>query len=77
MTCLKIKDGYLCMDDDFVSLEPYGAKVWMSWHHYLGPTFYRSEAAIKPIMSPSEKTWDAFERWLNRGKGEGDGAESR
>lgn len=73
MTCCKIKDGWLCMDDDFVNLEPYGARVWMSWHHYCGPTFYRSKAALKPIISPSKKTWDAFARWMEKKNGGGDG----
>lgn len=63
MTCTKIEHGFICGPDAFVDLSPYGAKVWMSWHHYTGPLFYRSEAAIKPIVWPSKKTWDAFEKW--------------
>jgi hypothetical protein len=63
MACVRIKDGFVCGPDDFVNLEQYGARVWMSWHHYMGPTFYRSEAAIKPIYTPSKKTWDAFGKW--------------
>ena len=64
MACIRIERGYLCGPDDFVNMEPYGANVWMSWHHYHGPTFYRSEAAIKPILVPSKKTWDAFNLWF-------------
>lgn len=63
MTCLRIKDGFLCAADGVVNLEPYGAKVWMEWHRYCGPVFYRSEALLKPICTPSKKTWDAFGKW--------------
>jgi hypothetical protein len=63
MACIRIEHGFLCGPDDFVNMEPFGAHVWMSWHHYLGPTFYRSEAMIKPILVPSKKTWDAFGKW--------------
>ena len=64
MACVRIESGFLCGSDDFVNLDQFGAKIWMSWHNYLGCTFYRSEAAIKPIVVPSKKTWLAFERWL-------------
>lgn len=63
MACVRIEHGFICGPDDFVDMSPFGAKVWMEWHHYLGPTFYRSEAAIKPIIVPSRKTWTAFEAW--------------
>lgn len=53
----------VCGPDNFVSLESFGAKVWCEYHKYLGPTFYRSENAIKPIDRPSRKTWDAFQKW--------------
>lgn len=63
MTCTRIKNGVVCGPDMIVNLSAYGASVWMSWHHYMGPTFYRSESMIKPIIHPSKKTWDAFGRW--------------
>jgi hypothetical protein len=66
MSCVKIESGWLCGPDDIVNLEAFGAKVWMEWHHYLGPTFYRSEGMIKPILTPSKKTWDAFGKWQDK-----------
>jgi len=63
MGCIRIEHGFVCGPDDFVNLEPFGAKVWMSWHNYLGPSFYRSENMLKPIQTPSSKTWKAFEAW--------------
>lgn len=55
--------GHICHADHFLSLEPYGAKVWVEDHNYLGPTFYRSERAIKAIDLPSPKTWAAYIKW--------------
>jgi hypothetical protein len=63
MTCIPIKDGFLCGDDTFVDLSPFGAHVWMSWHNYMGPTFFRSKSSIQPIVTPKKKTWDAFGLW--------------
>ena len=65
MTCMIIEHGYICGPDEIVDLTPYGSKVWLSWHHYTGPVFYRSENMIKPIVCPSKKTWDAFGKWRN------------
>lgn len=65
MTCIRIEHGFVCGEDDFVDLRKYGAHIWLSWHHYHGPTFYKSKNAIKPIIVPSKKTWDAFQRWLD------------
>ena len=55
--------GHISHGDHWVNLEPFGAKVWCDHHEYLGPTFYRSEAAINVIETPSRKTWKAFEKW--------------
>jgi len=55
--------GHICHADYFVSLEQYGAKVWCEDHSYLGPTFYRSETALKEIRVPSKKTWEAYLKW--------------
>jgi hypothetical protein len=65
MGCIKIKDGFICGPDSIVDLSRYGAHVWMEWHS-LGPIFFRSESRIKPIVVPSKKTWDAYDRWRKR-----------
>lgn len=44
-------------------LSEYGAKVWVFDHEFLGPTFYRSERALKAIETPSRKTWNAYVKW--------------
>ena len=63
MPCFHFKDGYLCLDKDPINLEPFGAKVWMLFHRYCGPSFFRSENCITIIRVPSKKTWDAFYKW--------------
>lgn len=55
--------GHICHGDHWLSLASFGAKVWVDDHNWLGPTFYRSEAALKVIGSPSKKTWVAYEKW--------------
>ena len=60
--------GHICHGDHWLSLEPYGAKVWCDDHNYLGPTFYRSESAIKVIDNPSRKTWKAYSKWREMAK---------
>lgn len=63
MTCVRIESGFLCGPDAWLSLEPYGSRVWMSYHNYLGPTFYLGPAAKDCIKTPSNKTWAAFAKW--------------
>ena len=65
MTCIRLKKGkgFVCVPNAFVSLEPFGSKVWCEMHSYFGPTFYRSENAITPIYRPSRKTWNAYYEW--------------
>lgn len=63
MSCTRIGNGIVCGPDAFVNLAPYGAKVWMEWHNYMGPVFFRSQNMIAEIQNPSRKTWKAFEAW--------------
>lgn len=63
MTCTRIKDGFICTPNAFVSLAPFGARVWCEMHNHLGPAFYRGENSTDQILAPSKKTWRAFEAW--------------
>jgi len=65
MPCIRVEHEFFC-GSEFVDLRPYGAKIWMCWHRYLGPVFYRSAATIKPIEVPGRKTWAAFEKWKSQ-----------
>ena len=47
--------GFICCFDDFFRLPlADGRHVFMDWHHYLGPTFYRDRA----MRRPWEDWWD-------------------
>ena len=67
MACIPIAGngfkGWICGPDYLVNLEKYGAKrIWMSFHKYLGPTFYHGKEG--PIVrNPGQATWDAFSIW--------------
>jgi len=66
MSCVVTTNAIICYPKHTcVPLESYGAKVWMEYHTYLGPTFYRSENMISPIYTPSKKTWQAFDKWIS------------
>jgi hypothetical protein len=61
---------YFCEDwfgrgctDALVNLKPYGSRVWLEWHNYLGPSFYRGPKSAEEIRMPGKKTWEVFERW--------------
>lgn len=74
MTCHFMGGAIICTADTFVNLEPYGAKIWVEYHSYTGPAFFRSQNSNKEILTPSRKTWDAFYRWFEeydkvKGKG--------
>ena len=38
-------------------------KVRFTFHHYLGPTFYRADGDTV-IYEPKRWQWEAFETWL-------------
>ena len=66
MSCIVTPNAIICAPKHWcVPLESFGSRVWMEYHTYLGPTFYRSENMITPIATPSKKTWAAFEKWMN------------
>ena len=67
MTCTPIKGrgftGWVCGPDMLVDLGKYGApRIWMEWHNYLGPTFFRGKYGPS-IGKPGKKTWAAFDAW--------------
>ena len=54
--------GFIC-GPEIVNLEKYGApRIWMEWHNYLGPTFFRGKYG-PAIQVPGEKAWEAFRVW--------------
>ena len=55
--------GHICIPDHVVDLSPYGSRVWLEFHRYTGPSFFRGQNSTEEICNPSRKTWRAFEAW--------------
>lgn len=54
MSCIKIPNGIICTYDlHRLRLED-GTCVFMSWHHYCGPEFYRDKMERRLI----DEWWD-------------------
>lgn len=41
MTCIRIEHGFICLSPFYRLRLGDGTCVFMAWHNYLGPTFYR------------------------------------
>ena len=64
MTCIKIPNGIICMGNPTQDLRIYGSSVYMDWHEYCGPTFFRDKNCNSVIHTPGKKTWAAFDKWF-------------
>lgn len=49
MTCHRIGGAIVCMAPFFRLPLADGGRVFMDWHSYLGPTFYRDKASCRVI----------------------------
>jgi hypothetical protein len=62
MTCHRVPGAIVCTSSGpTVDLSPYGGKVRMDFDKRFGPLFYRKNGT--EIITPSPKTWAAFEEW--------------
>lgn len=70
MTCVRIPGGIVCLSPFFRLRLADGSCVFMEWHNYCGPTFFRDRAARRMI----DDWWDnpaicsALDWFLQRGK---------
>lgn len=62
MPCIRIGNAILTVAPERVSLKTYGSNVWMEYHHFLGPTFFRSPRSETELVA-GRKIWDAFYKW--------------
>lgn len=65
MACNFFSGGVYCTADAMINLRPYGSSVWMEWHNYLGPSFFRGKHSNSD-MQAGRKTWKAFELWYEQ-----------
>ena len=67
MSCIEFAcngvTGHIHIPDYIVDLAPYGSRVWLEFHRYTGPAFFRGRESKEEIRNPSRKTWRAFEAW--------------
>lgn len=49
MTCVRIPGGIVCLSPFFRLRLADGSCVFMEWHNYCGPTFFRDRAARRMI----------------------------
>ena len=55
MTCLKISNGIVCFGNKAIRMRLLdGSYVYMEWHTYAGPIFYKDKANTREI----EEWWE-------------------
>lgn len=71
MTCLKIGNGFVCVGTPAHRLRLLdGSYVFMEWHDYMGPIFFKDKANTREIID----WWNypllvkAQDWFINRGK---------
>lgn len=69
MTCIKIEHGYVCVSPFFRLPLADGTRVFMSWHNYLGPMFFRDRDERREIEDwyDNPLICDALEWFTGRG----------
>jgi hypothetical protein len=50
MTCVRIEHGYICFSPLYRLPLADGGRVYMAWHNYLGPTFYRDRNEQRELV---------------------------
>lgn len=69
MTCIRIEHGFICFQPSHRLRLADGRRVFMEWHNYLGPTFYR-DAAMQRIWEDwyeDPAVCDALDWFTGRG----------
>lgn len=67
MTCVKIHNGIICVNP-WGRIKVGSKYVWIDYHTYCGPTFWRDRAMTK-IYDPANENdpvWPEFEKWLTK-----------
>ena len=49
MTCIRIGSAIVCVSPFFRLPLSDGTRVFMDWHSYCGPTFYKDKASVRMI----------------------------
>jgi hypothetical protein len=55
MTCIRTPNGIMCVTPFYrLPLED-GSRVYMEWHNYLGPSFFKDKHSTREIIEWYEK----------------------
>ena len=67
MTCTKFGDVIVCTNP-FGRIKLGNRYIWIDYHAYCGPAFYRDSKMEKPYEPADENdpVWAAFEAWLTK-----------
>lgn len=70
MTCIRMGLSMICMSPDYRLRLSDGGYVFMSWHPYCGPMFYKDKALNREIEDWYENTLicDALGWFIDRGE---------
>lgn len=78
MTCIRIPGGIMCINPHG-RLKLGNKYVWVEFHEYCGPTFYRDQAWTK-LYEPADENdpiWPLFSEWLKKYKAKRDKARAK
>ena len=70
MACVRIQNGFICRCNYHKLRLQDGNRVFMHWHCYLGPVFYKDKDMVRQIDDWDERPLivNAFNWFLNRGE---------
>lgn len=67
MTCIPFGSAIVCVSPS-ARLKVGNRYVWMDFHEYCGPSFWR-DSAMSKVYDPADENdpvWDAFDVWLKK-----------
>lgn len=69
MTCIRFPGGIMCVSPFYRLPLSDGRRVFMDWHNFCGPTFYRDKRSLRQIDNwwDDELICEALEWFQNRG----------
>jgi len=68
MACIPITNfGFICTNT-FGRLHVGNKYVWVEYHHYCGPTFYKDYNCTKPYDPDykNDPVWTVFQQWVDK-----------
>ena len=71
MSCARIEHGFVCnMGRSFRLSLADGTRVYMAWHNYLGPIFFKDRDQNREIVEwfDNELICDALDWFIERGR---------